>query len=166
MGQSLQKLTPGNEEKKAKEIGAIAEGCYDKYFADDGRNGTKEWSSADFYHALCETIGEINKKLGSSTQFRVPNTETLNRVFVRHYKGKGKGNPLTKEEFEKILRDVMVETGFSGTGAKDIFFYIFGVPATALFFKQRFLPRAIPNELFIPAVTSATVFVLAKLNKI
>lgn len=59
-----------------------------------------------------------------------------------------------------------METGVAGIGAKDFILYIFGVPATALFIKQRIIPRAIPNEIFIPVITSATVFVLAKLNKI
>lgn len=82
----------------------------------------------------------------------------------RHHKGKGKS--LTKEEFQKILQDAIVETGFTGIGAKDILLYIFGVPATALLIKQGLIPKALPNEIFIPVVTSATVFVLAKLNKI
>ena len=61
---------------------------------------------------------------------------------------------------------MILESGFSGIGAIDICFYIFGVPLAALFIKQGIMPRAIPNEIFIPAVTSAAVFVLAKLNKI
>ena len=61
---------------------------------------------------------------------------------------------------------MILESGFSGIGAIDICFYIFGVPLTALFIKQGIMPRAIPNEIFIPAVTSAAVFALAMLNKI
>lgn len=81
-----------------------------------------------------------------------------------HHKGKGKS--LTKDEFQKILEAVILDTGVSGMGAKDMLLYIFGVPITALFIKQRLIPGAIPNDIFIPAVTSATVFLLAKLNKI
>ncbi|KAE9465842.1 hypothetical protein C3L33_02244, partial [Rhododendron williamsianum] len=66
----------------------------------------------------------------------------------------------------KILQDVVMEAGVSGIGAKDLILYIFGVPVTALFIKQRIIPGALPNEIFIPVITSATVFVLAKLNKI
>jgi hypothetical protein len=74
---------------------------------------------------------------------------------------------LTKDEFEKIFRQVITRTGFTGIGgAKDTLLYIFGVPVTAFFIKQRVIPRAIPNEIFIPGITSATVFILAKLNKI
>ncbi|KAI8562490.1 hypothetical protein RHMOL_Rhmol03G0040400 [Rhododendron molle] len=82
----------------------------------------------------------------------------------KHHQGKGK--TLTKEEFQKILQDVVMEAGVSGVGAKDLILYIFGVPVTALFIKQRIIPGALPNEIFIPVITSATVFVLAKLNKI
>lgn len=81
-----------------------------------------------------------------------------------HHQGKGKS--LSKEEFEKIMQAVVADTGFTGIGAKDILFYLFGVPGTALFIKQRVAPRAIPNDVFIPAITSATVFLLAKFNKI
>ncbi|KAL6540683.1 hypothetical protein OROMI_024566 [Orobanche minor] len=176
-----------NEEKKEKEIGPIIEGYYDKYFAN-----TKDWSSADFYHAVCQTIEDINKTLGS-TQLRVPKTRTLedaykpkrlqtSRAFFEllgleldkssvcsnikknHHKGKGK--LLTKEEFEKILKEVILDTGVTSIGAKDILLYLFGVPATALFLKQKMVPKLIPNEVFIPAITSATVFLLAMFNKI
>ena len=84
--------------------------------------------------------------------------------FQKHHKGKDRSP--TKEEFEKIIQDVILDTGFTGIGAKDILFYIFGVPVTALFIKQRLFPNAISNDVFIPGVTSATVFVLAQLNKI
>ncbi|KAI3446570.1 hypothetical protein Pfo_003235 [Paulownia fortunei] len=155
MGQSLNKFgalfLPG-------EIGPVIEQCYDRYFVN-----TKDWSSADFYHAICQTIEEINKTLGS-TQFRVPKTSTLEHAYQKHHQGKGKS--LTKEEFDKILEEVILDTGVTNIGAKDLLFYLFGVPATALFLKQRLAPKLIPNEAFIPAVTSATVFLLAKLNKI
>ncbi|GFY98139.1 hypothetical protein Acr_12g0006800 [Actinidia rufa] len=159
MGQSLKKLAPGSEEKIGKEIGPIIENCYDTYLS----GSDKDLSSDDFYRAVCVTIGEINKKL-SSSQFRVPGTETLKEAYNKHHQGKGKS--LTKDEFQKILQEVILESGFSGIGAIDIGFYIFGVPLTALFIKQGVMPRAIPNEIFIPVVTSAAVFVLAMLNKI
>jgi hypothetical protein len=81
-----------------------------------------------------------------------------------HHKSKDKS--LTKEEFETILREVIIGAGFTGIGAKDTLLYIFGVPLTTLFIKQQIMPRVIPNEIFIPGITSATVFILAKLNKI
>uniref|UniRef100_A0A5B6YK92 EF-hand domain-containing protein n=1 Tax=Davidia involucrata TaxID=16924 RepID=A0A5B6YK92_DAVIN len=159
MGQSLKKLALGSEENKAKEIVPIIEECYDKYFT--GNN--KDWNPADFYHAVSETVEEINKKL-SSMQFCIPQTAILDKAFEKHHKDKE--NTLTKDEFRNILQDVILHMGFPSLGAKDIFFYIFGVPATALLIKQRVIPKLIPNEIFIPGVTSATVFVLAKLNKI
>lgn len=83
-----------------------------------------------------------------------------------HHQDKEK-KPLTKDEFERIFQQVIIGTGFTGIGgAKDTLLYIFGVPVTAFFIKQRVIPRAIPNEIFIPGITSATVFILAKLNKI
>lgn len=79
---------------------------------------------------------------------------------------KVKNKSLTKDEFAKILQQVIKETGFSGVGAKDTLIYIFGVPITALFIKQAVMPHAVRNDYFIPGITSATVLVLAKLNKI
>ncbi|KAH7853777.1 hypothetical protein Vadar_006426 [Vaccinium darrowii] len=158
MGQSLQKFAPGNEENKVKEIGPIIESCYDAHFY-----GNKVQTPADFFQAVSDTIGEINKKLGS-TQFQVPKPESLLAVYEKHHQGKG--SSLTKEEFQTILQEVVLKAGISGVGAKDLILYIFGVPVTALAIKQRIFPRAVPNEIFIPVVTSATVFVLAMLNKI
>ncbi|XAR68419.1 hypothetical protein NMG60_11003524 [Bertholletia excelsa] len=160
MGQSLQKLAPGSEGKKVKEIGPIIENCYDRFFADP-----EKLKPDEFYHAVCQTVEEINIKL-SSTQFRIPSQATLVKAFERHHEDKSKSDGLSKEDFHKMLQDVILETGVYGTGAKDILFYIFGVPVTTFLIKQRTVPKAIPNEIFIPLVTSATVFILAKLNKI
>ncbi|CAA0829836.1 Unknown protein [Striga hermonthica] len=73
MGQTLVKS--GNEEKKDKEIGPVLEECYHKYFVN-----TMDWSSADFHHAICLTIEEINKTIGS-TQLRVPQNSTLQHAY-------------------------------------------------------------------------------------
>ncbi|XP_042481937.1 uncharacterized protein LOC122062386 [Macadamia integrifolia] len=227
MGHAITKLATGREEEyKAQEIAPIIDQFYDSLFAADTTN---IHNLADFYHAICQTIEEINTKLGD-TQFRIPSTKTLQKVFkeqfqskdsgVRHFffwpnkmhlreeehKGKESCVHLTKDEFIKILLHVIFETGITGTGAKevllllfgflsifqeqhhserdekpltkegfrkisqrgamDILFFIFGVPITTLFVKQRLIPTAIPNELFIPGVTSATVFFLAILKKI
>ncbi|KAB1222195.1 hypothetical protein CJ030_MR2G023458 [Morella rubra] len=148
-----------SEEKKAKEIGPTIEECYDKHFAEP----TKEFDLDEFYRAVCETVEEINKKLGN-TQFRVPKDTTLHQAYKKHLEGKTKS--LTKEKFQEILQEVIVDTGFTGIGAKDTLFYIFGVPVAALMIKQRVMPRVISNDIFIPGITSATVFILAKLNKI
>lgn len=85
----------------------------------------------------------------------------------KHHKGKGKDQkPLTKEEFQRILQDVIMDSGVTGMGIKDIFLFIFGIPIVTTFIKQRAAPNVIPNDVFIPAVTSASVFLLSKLNKI
>ncbi|XP_059646120.1 uncharacterized protein LOC132290682 [Cornus florida] len=244
MGQSLNKLAPGSEEKKAKEIGPTIDLCYQKYFANK-----KDWRSDDFYHAVCQTVEKINKKLGT-TQFRVPETNKLKEVFekaaplreefqkimedviilepgftgsddqekkdgidrfhqtylankkdwssadfyyavcetvedinknlgttytmyrvaetnkVEEVFKKLYASPSSEEEFQKIVLDVIVESRVTGSGAKDLLLYTFGVPVTALWIKNWVFPKAPPNEFFIPFVTSATVFLLAKLNKI
>ncbi|ONH94904.1 hypothetical protein PRUPE_7G038600 [Prunus persica] len=161
MGQTLKKLAPGTEENKIKEIGPIIENCYKTHFA-----GTVEKPTfTNFYRAICETVEEINKQLGN-TQFCLPTESKLKQKYEDHH-DQGKGRSLTREEFQRIFQDVIFGTGFTGVGgAKDTLIYIFGVPLTALFVKQRLMPRVIPNEIFIPCITSATVFVLAKLNKI
>ncbi|XP_075639177.1 uncharacterized protein LOC142611049 [Castanea sativa] len=159
MGGALQKLAAGSE-VKAKEINEIIEKCYDAHFT-----GTAEQMSyVKFFRAVCETVEDINKKLGN-TQFRVPKDTTLNLAYNKHFKNKGK--PLDKDEFQDMLKEVIFDTGVTGIGgAKDLILYIFGVPITAFFIKQSVMPRVIPNEVFIPSITSATVFFLAKLNKI
>ncbi|XP_021804440.1 uncharacterized protein LOC110748794 isoform X2 [Prunus avium] len=157
MGQTLKKLSPGTEENKIKEI---VEKCYENHFPATFREPT----FIDFYRAICETVEEINKKLGN-TQFCLPTESKLKQAYESHRQGKGRS--LTREEFQRIFQDVIFSAGFTGVGgAKDTLIYIFGVPLTALFVKQRLMPRVIPNEIFIPCITSATVFVLAKLNKI
>lgn len=78
----------------------------------------------------------------------------------------GIGKSMTKDEFKKILQVVILESGIANAVAKEMVLYVYGVPITALFIKQCLVPNLIPNHVFIPAVTSATVFVLAKLSKI
>ncbi|KAI3525968.1 hypothetical protein L1887_05107 [Cichorium endivia] len=152
MGQTF-----GKEEKK--DIGPVVGKCYDKYFADPN----KKWNSAEFYHAVCETVEEMNKILGS-TQFHVPKSSTLEEAYNKHHQGKEKS--LSKEEFQKILQDIILDSGVTGMGIKDILLFIFGIPIITTFIKQKAAPNAVPNDVFIPAVTSASVFLLAKLNKI
>lgn len=136
----------------------MIEECYKCHF-----NSTEEWSLAKFCRAVCLTVEAVNAKLGS-TQFRVPEIETLEQLYKKYEIRKGKS--LTREEFHKMLREIIIETKVTGSGAKDIFLYLFGVPVTALFIKQSVIPQAMPNEIFIPGITSATVFLLAKLHMI
>ncbi|CAN0901370.1 hypothetical protein LINGRAHAP2_LOCUS21383, partial [Linum grandiflorum] len=105
---------------------------------------------------------EINKKL-NSTQFRIPDADKLKKVYNRDERKK---KTLSKEEFQKVLEEIIMGAGFTGFGSKNIFLYIFGVPAAAMFIKQRIAPTIVPNDIFIPGITSATVLILAKLNKI
>uniref|UniRef100_A0A803MJ74 Uncharacterized protein n=2 Tax=Chenopodium quinoa TaxID=63459 RepID=A0A803MJ74_CHEQI len=163
MGQSLMKLTPGNEVKKSK-LEEIARRCYDeKELLNKEEFKEPDELFCDFYRAVCETVENINTSVGN-TQFRVPKEDVLEKAFKKHHPGKGK--PLQKEEFQKILQDAIMETGFTGIGAKDIILYIFGIPATTFLIKKGVFPRVIPDGFFIPAVTSATVFALSQFNKI
>ncbi|XP_050384341.1 uncharacterized protein LOC126800952 [Argentina anserina] len=163
MGNTLKKITPGGgtDEKKTNDLNSIINESYEKHFG--APDSPKSVNEADFYRAVCEIVEEMNKRR-NNTQFCVPSEEILSKAFnENHIK---KDRKLTQEEFGKILQQVIKETGFSGVGAKDTLIYIFGVPLTALFIKQAVMPHAIKNDYFIPGITSATVFVLAKLNKI
>ncbi|CAF1800849.1 BnaC04g01700D [Brassica napus] len=89
----------------------------------------------------------------------VPSVDNLQEAY--------EGKKIPKEEFQKLLQDVLIGAGFTGVGGiKEFLLFIFGVPAFAVFLKNRIGPTFIPNDLFTPAVTSATVFLLAKLKKI
>ncbi|XP_061367565.1 uncharacterized protein LOC133310618 [Gastrolobium bilobum] len=156
MGQSLKKLAPGNEEKKVEELGRIINDFYEKNFEDPSVDFSK------FYRGVCEIVEELNQRLGN-TQFKLPKTENVEEAYREHHQGKGK---LTKQEFQEIMKEMVKKSGLTGMGAKDALLYIFGVPVTALFVKQKVMPQAIPNEFFIPGITSLTVLILAALNKI
>ncbi|KAB2006611.1 hypothetical protein ERO13_D11G322700v2 [Gossypium hirsutum] len=154
MGQNTSSF--GN--KKRKEIDSTIERCYKTYF-----EGKTNWTSATFFRAICDTVEELNKKLGSP-QLSAPKITTLNVAFEK-YKAAAEGKEISKEGFQEVLQEVLIESGFSGLGAKDIFLYLFGVPVTALMIKRQ-ANLKIHDDIFIPAITSATVFLLAKLNKI
>ncbi|KAA3472124.1 transmembrane protein [Gossypium australe] len=191
MGQNTSSF--GN--KKRKDIDSTIDRCYKTYF-----EGKANWTSATFFRAICDTIEELNKKLGSP-QLSAPKITTLNVAFEplrvgldgrlgavrksdiiitnkkehktifkieiwwQKYKAAVEGKELSKEGFQEVLQEVLIESGFSGIGAKDIFLYLFGVPVTALMIKRQ-ANLKIHDDIFIPAITSATVFLLAKLNKI
>ncbi|XP_009611699.1 uncharacterized protein [Nicotiana tomentosiformis] len=156
MGLSLKKFA--NDEQKDN-VGPMIKEFYESHF-----KNTEKWSFAQFCRAVCLTVEDINGKLGS-TQFRVPKIEELQRLYDKYHIHKG-SKSLTKEEYENMLKEIILDTEVTGSGAKDILLYLFGVPVTALFIKQSIIPRAISNEIFIPGITSATVFLLAKLHKI
>ncbi|MCD7472057.1 hypothetical protein HAX54_012944 [Datura stramonium] len=156
MGQSLKKFPNG--EQSNNNNGPMIEECYKSHF-----KNIEKWSLAEFCHAVCLTVEDINEKLGS-TQFRMPKIETLERLYKKYQICRGKS--LTEEDYHKMLHEIILDTKVTGSGAKDILLYLFGVPVTALFIKQSVIPQAMPNEIFIPGVTSATVFLLAKLHMI
>lgn len=87
-------------------------------------------------------------------------------VIQKHEQGEAENRKT--EEIEKIVGVVVVGSGLiSCSGAKDMILSLYGVPAIGLFIKTCLVGNLIfPNEVLIPLVTSATVLLLAKLNKI
>ncbi|XP_010508747.1 PREDICTED: uncharacterized protein LOC104785268 [Camelina sativa] len=161
MGQALN-TAKGKGEVDVKDLEAMAENCYRKRFEE--QNDDQEWSFGDFYRIVAEAVEEINRRLGG-TQLKVPSVDKLQEAYERHNLGEGK--KLSKDEFQKLLQEVLIGAGFTGVGGvKEFLLFIFGVPALAVFIKNRIAPTSLSNDIFIPAVTSATVFLLAKLNKI
>ncbi|XP_023640303.1 uncharacterized protein LOC17890023 [Capsella rubella] len=161
MGQALD-TAKGKGEVDGKDLEAMVENCYRKCFEE--QNDDQEWSFADFYRIVAEAVEEINRRLGG-TQIKVPSVDQLQDAYKIHNLGEGK--KLSKDEFQKLLQEVLIGAGFTGVGGiKEFLLFIFGVPVLAVFLKNRIAPTSITNDVFIPAVTSATVFLLAKLNKI
>ncbi|RDX63737.1 hypothetical protein CR513_57800, partial [Mucuna pruriens] len=159
MGLSLQKLAPGVDETKLKELVPIINECYDKSLAGDAKD------FHEFYRVVCEIVEKFNEKLGN-TQFKLPGTEDLLKEFKNTQSKERENEPLTKAKFQEIMKNLVKKSAFTGIGAKEVLLCIFGIPLTALIVKQKVMPQAMPDEVFIPGVTSATVFTLAALNKI
>ncbi|CAF2123610.1 hypothetical protein BRARA_C02108 [Brassica rapa] len=161
MGQALN-TAKGNGELNGKDLETMAENCYRKRLEE--QDDDQEWSFGDFYRIVDEAVEEINRRLGG-TQLKVPSVDKLQEAYERHNLGEGK--KISKDEFQKLLQEVLIGAGFTGVGGvKEFLLFIFGVPALTVFLKNRIAPTSFPNDLLIPAVTSATVFLLAKLNKI
>lgn len=77
----------------------------------------------------------------------------------RHH---GTGNDeLTKEQFEKIMKDLAPKMAGS-KGIRDILLYIYGFPISATLIKQAVFPEIVSDDVFIPLITAASVFVFAK----
>ncbi|KAG2290625.1 hypothetical protein Bca52824_050229 [Brassica carinata] len=150
MGRALN-MAKGNE-VNAEDLEAMSENCNRKRL-EEQNDGAQEWSFGDFYRIVAEAY-----------QLKVPSVDNLQEAYERLNLWEGKKIP--KEEFQKLLQDVLIGAGFTGVGGiKEFLLFIFGVPAFAVFLKNRIGPTFIPNDLFTPAVTSATVFLLAKLKR-
>lgn len=109
----------------------------------------------------------LNRKLNEEhgyTQVRAIEEKVLEEEYEK-YHSDGRGKP-TEEEFKKIMEVLEKKLEFTGVGVKDTLLYIFGVPASATFIKNALMPSLVSNEVLIPSMTSLTVLVLAKLNKI
>ncbi|KAL0861978.1 hypothetical protein Bca101_041096 [Brassica carinata] len=124
MGRALN-MAKGNE-VNAEDLEAMSENCNRKRL-EEQNDGAQEWSFGDFYRIVAEAVEEINRKFGG-TQLKVPSV-------MRHNFGGGKKIP--KEEFQKLLQEVLIGAGITGVRVKEFLFFIFGVPAFSVFLKNR-----------------------------
>ncbi|KAJ8477476.1 hypothetical protein OPV22_021203 [Ensete ventricosum] len=140
-----------------KELVDIIDQHYDTCVKD-----VKEFDN--FYQALHEILGKLSESKGA-IQLKLPSRDTLKAAFDKHTR---EGNSLLKEEFKNIIKDVITFESFSmGKGALETIFFIFGAPICA-FFLKRFIPGAasVSDDILIPTVTSGTVILLAKTNRL
>ncbi|KAL0720374.1 hypothetical protein Bca4012_034973 [Brassica carinata] len=94
-------------EVNAEDLEAMSENCNRKRL-EEQNDGAQEWSFGDFYRIVAE---------------------------ARHNFGGGKKIP--KEEFQKLLQEVLIGAGITGVRVKEFLFFIFGVPAFSVFLKNR-----------------------------
>ncbi|KAI0531278.1 hypothetical protein KFK09_000831 [Dendrobium nobile] len=126
----------------------------------------------DFCHVIYEIVELLSEKKGAM-QFKLPTKKNLKKevdaVLDKRGAFANKSFPLDNQELKQVIQNVIkIEYFQIGKGAKDIFLYIFGVPVVGLLAK-RIIPgptASIPDEIFIPAVTSGTIILLAKTNRI
>ncbi|KAG6496862.1 uncharacterized protein LOC121990471 [Zingiber officinale] len=126
----------------------------------------KETTDDDFCHIIYEIIGKLNEEKGA-IQIKLPKRDELKERFDSITKG-NKSKTLTKDEFRRIVKEIITFDSFTvGKGALDAIAFLFGAPIGALFAK-RFIPggASVSDDILIPAVTSLTVFLLAKTNRL
>ncbi|XP_058076627.1 uncharacterized protein LOC131225178 [Magnolia sinica] len=168
MGQSAGKLTKGDAEKKDNTIPSIIK-KYCKEIDDkisqlklekkgDGsEQKLEDYELSIFYQEVCRAVQEMNREHGGGTQLRVPDTATLKDAF-KNYKEKPGDLP-------NIIKTIILNMGFEGKGFMNVL-YIFAAPITGALVKKGFFPDLVSDNVFIPVITSASVLVLASLNKI
>uniref|UniRef100_A0A1D1YQI2 Major capsid protein n=1 Tax=Anthurium amnicola TaxID=1678845 RepID=A0A1D1YQI2_9ARAE len=168
MGQALNKLRgqkveqEGKVNKKLQDIATnYIDRNYDKF--ESLMEGSTQKENL-FYHFVYEIVEGINTECGAM-QYKMPKYEELQKIFKEVHPDSKKD--LTKMEFQKIFDKVVgLDNLTVGQGFKDMVLYTIGFPVVAALVKSVILPKAIPDELFIPAITSATVVYLAKANKL
>ncbi|KAI9121350.1 hypothetical protein K1719_008383 [Acacia pycnantha] len=166
MGQSFKKATSaGNDFVKKKED--IMRERYNAFLKDneellkDNKDSNK--IKSEFYRAICLTVEELNRAQGY-TQVKTIEESTLRDLYNKCGKD-GTGRP-TEDDFVKMMATLEHKLEFTAFGVKETLLYIFGVPASATFIKNALMPSLVSNEVLIPSMTSLTVLVLTKLNKI
>ncbi|KAG9458028.1 hypothetical protein H6P81_002536 [Aristolochia fimbriata] len=170
MGQTINKLSKGMKlpqqtvlQADGEAIKKIVDRCYSTLLEDV--NNTKPISQTYFHHAVCKTVEAINVELGGSTQILIPSYTKIIELYEKN-RDRWSGQ-ITRDKFVNILRELITGAQIGGRGKfRDILLYIYGFPVTALLIKQILVPDAISNDILIPAATSASVFALAKQNKI
>ncbi|PKA53714.1 hypothetical protein AXF42_Ash009210 [Apostasia shenzhenica] len=169
MGQALRRgSTLSKQQKEELEISQLIEA----YLNDNYKNLDMSIEVlSDFYHTIYIILEELSAKKGAM-QFRMPSLERIRKEVdevLKSRKTSNKDFPLTKEEVKEVIRRVIsIENFEMGKASRDILLYLFGVPVVGLIAK-RIIPgptASIPDELFIPFVTSGTVIVLAKTHKL
>ncbi|XP_068664347.1 uncharacterized protein [Aristolochia californica] len=165
MGQSINKLSKGGKQppqtsKKLdpEKIRNTVDRCYQTYLEGSDSN------HAHFHYAVCKTVEVINVELCGFTQIMMPSEKKIGELYEKNRDRKGE---IPQGKFEIILMELFKGAQIGGGGSfRDMFLFIYGFPVTAVLVKQLLFPDSIPNEILIPAVTSASVFALAKQNKI
>ncbi|PKA62880.1 hypothetical protein AXF42_Ash018874 [Apostasia shenzhenica] len=174
MGQAVPKPKSGEQVELQDEENVELKKLIQGYLDDNFTNieGTIK-NLDDFYHVIYEIVEQLSVRRGA-VQFRIPTIDMLKKEVDAVLEKRvgllsSKNFPLTKKEVKEVIqRVVSIERLHIGRGARDLFLYIFGIPVVGLLAK-RIIPgptSSIPDELLIPIVTSGTVIVLAKTNRI
>ncbi|KAK8929025.1 hypothetical protein KSP39_PZI017552 [Platanthera zijinensis] len=173
MGQAWKKPKPGDQiasqQKEDVEIKTLIQNHLEANFS---RMESSIQNIDDFYHSIYEIVEMLSAKK-EAMQFKLPTTASINKVVNEVLEKRGriasKNFPLTKEEVKEVITKLIkIENFHIGKSSKDIFLFIFAIPAIGLIAK-RIIPgptASIPDELFIPLATSGTIVALAKANRI
>ncbi|KAH0470972.1 hypothetical protein IEQ34_000695 [Dendrobium chrysotoxum] len=171
MGQAFRKLKPGQEDLLQKEqldIKKLIQDVLDQEFTN---LASTIKTVDDFYHVIYEIVELLNEKKGAM-QFKLPTIKSLQEEVAAVQKKRGayavQSDYLNHQELKEVILNVINIEDFQIGRAKDIFLFIYGVPVVGLLAK-RIIPGPtayIPDEIFIPAMTSGTIILLAKTNRI
>ncbi|RWR84765.1 hypothetical protein CKAN_01359100 [Cinnamomum micranthum f. kanehirae] len=162
MGQSMKKLAGKDDEKKRKDmIDEVIKKLHKRIEDKMNLKPDKTISRGEFYHEISMAVQEMNES-ESGFQLKCPTEDDLKQAFDKHHLNDR--YPVPKEEFEKIMKDLASKMGAKGMG--DILLYIYGFPISATLIKQAVFPEIVSDDVFIPLITAASVFIFAKTKKL